>query len=330
MESSEFYLNRVAQASPEIRVEPGHSGYFNAPDSRLDPNLFHGDVLRPEVREGIINRFYEYMQNRYRGAYNWSRLWLAGSGISYQWAGDRGNGDLDVMVGVDPVTFRRSNPTMAGLSNAELADWINAELKRSLWPTTAETRFGGKTYELTFYWNVDTDASPGGVKAIHPYAAYDVTGNTWTIRPPQLPADPHSLYPAEWWKQINAEAQRANTIIGRYNDARHRAASTTGPGHVNAMTELRIAASQAAALFDDIHKGRQAAFGPDGAGYGDWANFRWQAHKSLGTGPALAEITSVARSGRQEADVATYGSQVEDAAQARVKALLWANRGIQR
>jgi len=328
-ESVLSFLNRAAQAAPEIHIGPGHSGYFSTPDSGLDPNLFNGDVLKPEVGQLIRDLFYNYMDSRYREARSWSRLWLAGSGISYQWAADRGNGDLDVMVGIDPVDFRRTNPTMAGLSDVELADYINADLRQHLWPATAATTIGRKVYEVTYFWNPGVGADPGDVRAINPYAAYDIIDNSWVVRPPKLPANPRTLYPAEWWQRIDAEAQLARQIIDRYNAARHEAATLTGPRQINALTQMRLAAAQALALWDDIHTGRKAAFGPGGAGYGDWNNFRWQAFKDNGLGPALAEIAKVARSGQEATEAALYGQRIASVEQARIRALLWANRGIQ-
>ncbi|MGW0061414.1 hypothetical protein ACWDTT_15990 [Streptosporangium sandarakinum] len=326
--SEAFYLNRAAQASPEIRAEAGRSGYFSAPESGLDPDLFDGDTLKPEIREHILWTFQDYMAARYTAPGAWSRLWLAGSGISYQWSADRGNGDLDVMAGIDVIAFRQFNAPLAGLSDAELADHINTDLKANLWPATAATRLGSKTYEITYYWNPGCGSDPRGVLAIHPYAAYDLNGDAWTVRPPKLPSDPRTLYPASWWAASRAEAERARTIISRYNSARHAAATTTGPGKANALAQLRLAAAQASELFDDIHLGRRAAFGPGGQGYSDQANFRWQQAKAAGYGPALAEIAAVARSGREAAEVALYGKRIESASAARVKALLWANRGI--
>ncbi|GAA2321843.1 hypothetical protein GCM10010149_88660 [Nonomuraea roseoviolacea subsp. roseoviolacea] len=148
----------------------------------------------------------------------------------------------------------------------------------------------------------------------------------WTIRPPELPADPRTLYPKDWWDAADREAEQARKIIARYNQARERAASYTtasSPGRVNAVTEMRLAASQASALFDEIHLGRRSAFAPGGQGYGDFANFRWQASKQSGIGPALAEIANTVRGAVAEASTALYGGPVDDAKTATTKALIW-------
>jgi hypothetical protein len=229
------------------------------------------------------------------------------------------------MVGVNSDRFRDANPIYAGLSNNELADHINSELKAWLWPKTAHTEFGGKTYEVTYFYNPGTTADADGVLNINPYAAYDLIDRSWTVRPPELPADPRKLYPKSWWEQVDREADQARGIISRYNNARARATrmAAGSPGHVNALTEMRLATAQAHGLFDSIHTGRKSAFAAGGQGYGDFANFRWQAAKANGIGPALAAISDVARTAVSDASTALYGGPVEGAETALTKALLW-------
>src|SRR4051812_3164156 len=107
-------LGRTIQTTAPA-LWPGQSGYFSTPSDRLDPNLFTGDVIKPEVRHHILSVFFNYM-SKYHNARNWCTVWLAGSGISYQWDADRGNGDLDVLIGVDWVKFYTANPDYHGLS----------------------------------------------------------------------------------------------------------------------------------------------------------------------------------------------------------------------
>src|SRR5881227_3059425 len=94
----DYYLARAAAAGP-VDLTEGQSGYFSAPSNVLDPRLFDGDEIRHEVRVWIINTLYDYWRQHYRLPIAWSTVWLAGSGISYQWQAARGNGDLDVLIG---------------------------------------------------------------------------------------------------------------------------------------------------------------------------------------------------------------------------------------
>lgn len=312
-------LGRTVQTTAPV-FESGHSGYFSTPQSTLDPNLFNGDHIKPEVRHEILETFFSYM-SKYRGARYWCTVWLAGSGISYQWAGDRGNGDLDVLIGVDWVKFYSNNADYRGLSESELVKYIDDDLKQNLWPTTAHTRFGRQTYEVTYYIN----ANASDIRSINPYAAYNLTTASWTVRPPKLPSDPSSLYPDTYWNAVNSESNLARQIVSRFNDAKSRASKLTkgSPQWENAMNDLSLAVSQGRTLFDDIHLGRHNAFGPGGSGYGDYYNFRWQAHKQSGVVQALHELANASAESRKAEQTSYAGSPIKSATEALTEAAFW-------
>jgi len=328
--SPDFYLRKAAETVPEIVPEPGRSGYFSSPAKGLDPNLFDGDEIRPEVRSTILAPLDQFFKAHGFPAWQrYTRVWLAGSGISYQWSADRGNGDLDVLLGLDPIELRRSDARFAGLSDVEAADLVNDLLHRYLWPQTAQTKIGHALYEVTYYWNSGVTDSPGAIRNIRPYAAYDLTTPGWVVRPPKLPPDPARLYPRQWHDAVRREADTAREIIGRFNAARAQVLSTSGPAQVTALTRMRLAAAQAAALYDDIHLGRRSAFRMGGHGYSDWANFRWQSHKRFGTAQALAAVRRLADEAAEQASAALYGGPIASAEAARVAALQWTNaRGM--
>jgi hypothetical protein len=316
-----FYLRKAMGNNP-ITVTGGASGFFSTPEHGLDPDLFNGDHLKGEVRAHLVQTLFTYLATRWAAPHAWARAWIAGSGITYQWAASRGNGDLDVLLGADWAALRRTNPRYEDLSNAEIATDINEHLRRELWPRTTQTRIGSKTFEVTFYLNQNST----DIRAINPYAAYDLIADTWTVRPPKLPPNPAKLYPAAWRKRIVAEACTANEIIGRFNKARSAAdAATPGGGAwTNAMTIAHLAADQATSLYDDIHLGRRLAFADGGEGYGDWHNYRWQSHKANGVVEALATIKKISAQAGEAFEKATYGHTLTDYDQARRTALLWA------
>lgn len=315
-------------------IASGQSGYFSAPSNALDPRLFHGDQIRHEVRTWILNTLYHYWTQHYARPLYWSRVWLAGSGISYQWNADRGNGDLDVLIGVDWVQFRRFNPGYAGLSDADVADQINEQLHRDLWPQTAHARIAtqgpvdGPTkglfwgeFEVTFYVN----ATGSDIRDIHPYAAYELGPEQWTVRPPVLPHDPRTLYPQEWWTHINDERHLAELLLKRHAQLQGaQAVQQRGtPGWVTTGRQLGIVGDQIVAMFNDIHGGRRTAFSEQGEGYGDFNNFRWQAHKKYGTAQALHDVVDARKSGRTEYETETYGQPLTSAQQALRDAALY-------
>lgn len=318
-----FYLRRAMGNSP-VQITRGESGYFSAPEDHLDPNLFDGDRLKGEIRTHLVNALFAFMATRWARPQTWLTAWLAGSGISYQWAAGRGNGDLDVLLGVDWPALRRANPRYLDLSNAEIATDINNQLRNELWPRTALTRFGSGVYEVTYFLN----ANSTDIRTIHPYAAYNLITGTWTVRPPKLPKNPENRYPTEWKSAILTESKTAGQIIDRYNSA-FATAQTAAPGGgawTNAMAIASLAADQAAALYDSIHLGRREAFGEFGSGYGDYHNYRWQSHKRNGVASALHQIVSTRDQAGAAAQRAIYGHTLTDPEQSRIRALLWASQ----
>ena len=315
-----FYLNAVESTASQPTVTPGGSGYFSTPRSDLDPKLFEGDTFRNDVRSWILNTLYDYWEQKFAKPRWWSTVWVAGSGISYQWAASRSNGDLDVLIGVDFVKFFKANPEYRGFEESEMADIINRDFHENLWPKTSNWR----GYEVTFYVN------PGGkdIRDINPYAAYDLTHDTWTVRPPSLPADPESLYPDEYRQAVSKERAQAQALVARHEELRNQAhaMAPNTPGWVNAVHGMGLVAQQARALFDAIHLGRKMAFAPGGSGYGDFYNYRWQSHKRAGTVQALAALSQIDRDARGAQATDLYGKPLESASEALSRAALWNSR----
>jgi hypothetical protein len=258
------------------------SSYFSPPADHLDPALFDLDTVKDEVRTPLITAAVDSLSAQgLTGVPDWLHMWLTGSAISYQWNADRGNGDLDVQLGIDYGQFLAYNPQFMGIDPYMMSDRINRYLRENLWPKMATATFGGRMFEVTFFWNslvgVDIDY-------IKPYAAYDLIDNDWIVRPPELPSDPKSLYPAQWY-----DATEPDLIVAQRLSQGHTALSQTArydagsPADVNTRAQLKLIESQARALYDDIHLNRANAFSMGGHGYSDYNNFRWQRAKDMGT-----------------------------------------------
>lgn len=303
--------------SPQV----GESGYFSSPTDRLDPRLFDGETIKPAVRTRLLNLLYTFWGDRYRRPRDWSTVWIAGSGISYQWAAARGNGDLDILIGVDYDEFFAANPKYAGLDENDLAAIFNKEFHEGLWPATAQENIGGGIFEVTFYVN------PGAsdIRNINPYAAYDLTHDTWTVRPPTGDAFNH---PDAYYKYAQAEVEHANDIVRRFNEhtATAKAMNPGSPGWHNAMRQAELLAAQAGDFFDSIHLGRKQAFSQGGSGYGDYHNFRWQYHKQHGTVQALNAVAKTLKTAHEQFNEQMYGGPIDAADVALRRAALW-NRG---
>jgi hypothetical protein len=314
-----------------VSPSTGESGYFSTPSNRLDPRLFNGDKIRPEVRQWVLTTLYAYWGRHYSNPRAWSTVWVAGSGISYQWEASRGNGDLDILIGVDFDTFWQHNPKFAGIPERDVAAIFNQEFHEQLWPTTAHTQISegsapdeiGQTdiFEVTFYVNPDaTD-----IRQINPYAAYDLTHDTWTVRPPEGDAFSH---PQSFYDHAEAEAKQARDLVEKHNTLTAQAQSLNpgSPGWHNTMRQAELVVSQASALYDSIHLGRKQAFSQGGSGYGDYYNFRWQYHKQQGTAQALHAVGSAHSEAREEFNSTLYGGAISGADVALRRAALW-NRG---
>lgn len=324
-----FWLSKVATP---VEKTPGESGYFSAPSQVLDPRLFGStEKVRSEVRHWILRTLYDYWEPKYHNPKVWSTVWLAGSGISYQWSADRGNGDLDVLIGIDFPLFFRYNDRYLGFGEDDVADMINQDLHQGLWPRTNSTEIGSvgppheggtaDVFEVTFYVNPrSTD-----IRDINPYAAYNVTEDEWTVRPPVLSQNPAQAFPQPFWDAANTERRYADSLIQRYNQVASQIGSqqVNSPAWHNTSRQLEVLTSQASTLFDSIHLGRRNAFGPGGSGYGDYYNFRWQFHKRGGTVQALDGIAHQRSDATDQADTGLYGAPLSSAHQALLTAATW-------
>lgn len=258
------------------------TSYFSEPSKILDPTLFENRRLKSWVRQGILELLGGLFDKEFRHHEIWAHPWLAGSGVSYQWQASRHPADLDCLVGVDFVQFRKANPEYTGLLDSEIAEMINEFFRSALQPKT-ENWHG---YELTFYVNKNST----DIREINPYAAYDLKFDEWTV-----PPDPTQSAPSnpEWDAAADADTRMAQQIHVRFTSALNDyQTSHADANRRNAEVKMSAAKVQANALFDEIHGNRRDAFSLDGAGYYDFNNYRWQAGKRSGVVDVLRTIKS--------------------------------------
>lgn len=292
------------------------TSYFSAASSTLDPKLFEGRSLRPQIRQGIMALLADFFGKEYRHSELWAHPWLAGSGVSYQWSAARQPADLDCLIGVDFVQFRKANPEFAGLSDSEISNQINDDFRNLLQPKTSD--WNG--FELTFYVN------PGGydIRDIKPYAAYDLKYDEWTVTPSPLASPP--AIPA-WENTAMADRDMATSISTRYVTAMNELRVATGDAQRrNSETRLKMAMEQAVNMYEDIHMGRRLAFSNEGEGYADFHNYRWQAAKREGTIQALKPIRQQAMAMAMEDMQSKYGMELPDTTTLIRKAALYGKR----
>lgn len=290
-------------------TEGGASGYMSEPAKTLDPALFDSnEFLKTHAKNAILAPLLAFLSSiSLENVQSWIDVWLAGSGITYQWDGDRGNGDLDVMIGMDRHTFNSANPDFEWLGNTDLADWLNVQLKAGLWPLTSHQLIGDKTFEVTYFVTVTDD-----IRGINPYAAYNVMRNQWVVRPPEHTAS-HVDFSQDWYDEADNDVKQAQYLSRHYE--RHlselQASPAGSPGAVNASAMLGLVSTQASALFDSIHQGRTMAFQGGGRGYMDYHNFRWQQAKANGVVKALKAMRSAQHRAQDASDTEAYGAPLD-------------------
>lgn len=297
----DLYEELLKQARP-VGIVESETSYFSNPSERLDPMLFRETRLIPAVRDGILATLYGHLNKYYTSPESWTTVWLAGSGVSYQWIAHRDPGDLDCLVGVDFVSFRSSNRQFAGLTNKEIASMLNEGFRNELQPETSNYL---NSYELTFYVNVATD-----IRRIKPYAAYSLTSDDWTV----FPSAGRESFPEDWFTKADKDTRMAQDIIDRYQSALNDiTVARNEVAMVNAKTTLLLAAKQGSALFEDIHQGRRSAFSEAGLGYTDYANFRWQRGKATGAVQALKQLKEIEAEAQKAFQLSIYGEELPDA-----------------
>lgn len=278
------------------------TSYFSKPADTLDPKLFQGRVLKASIRNGIMSLIKDFLNESYRHSEMWAHPWLAGSGVSYQWQAAREPGDLDCLIGIDFIRFKKANPEFGGLTNKEISDQLNEEFHDSLQPKTEN--WNG--YELTFYALATDD-----IKSIKPYAAYDLMYDEWSVVP-----DPNAAPPSvpEWDDVVGTDETKTNNINTRFETALQDLRwATAMPARRNAEVRLDSAAAQGGALFDEIHNNRSQAFSDVGEGYSDFHNYRWQAGKKNGTVQKLRSMKKYLIDNSRTGARASYGVELPDA-----------------
>lgn len=304
----------------------GASSFFSRPTRDFDPAVLDNatGTVRPDVRHWILTELYGFWEGRYRAARAWSTAWIAGSGLTHQWSASRAvgePGDLDVLIGVDFPRFYAANPRFRQIPEADMADRFNDEFRAGIDQRTAAANLNGTVYEVTFYVNPNS----ADIRTIHPYAAYDLTHDAWTVHPPELPEDwdPEHTLPGEWFGQFERERGDAAVILGEARRHAGELRHTRNEAETrNSATLLHDAVRRGVALFDSIHGDRHQAFGRGGSGYADYYNVRWQAHKRDGVVQALHHLKDLWTAAHADAAQRCYDGVILDARHALTLASL--------
>lgn len=297
------------------------SSYFSKPSDHLDPALFNGTHLISDLRLPLVKAAIAELENAgLNSPASWLYMWLTGSAISYQWAADRGNGDLDVQLGVDYDSFLHHNPAYHSIDPYMMSDMINRLLRENLWPKMSSAILNGKTFEVTYFWNTMASSD---ISMIHPYAAYDLLKDEWVVQPPHVSEDPRAAFPDSWYEMTGHDTNGAQALSQGHAAALQalQSAVTGSAEHINARTQLNLIHARATAMFSDIHEGRRQAFSMGGKGYWDYHNFRWQVAKDRGTVDTLYTLIHQMDSDLINNDTELYGGPIKSAPEALEEAM---------
>lgn len=283
-----------------VGITAGASSFYVEPANTLDPRIFVGHRMSPRIRSELLGMVKGFLSARYMGVDQWLRVWLAGSGASYRWHASQGLHDLDILLGIDFIAFRLANRDFSSVGDKEIAKHLNEEMRQELWAEGWHD-----DYEVTFYVN----AKSWDIRSIHPYAAYDLIQDGWTV----APSKEAPVVPTEYEVAVGLYHQRAQEAVARYTASLTEITNAANPAsRVSAERRFNLAVGSAADLFDQIHQMRRASFADDGGGYSDWGNFLWQTGKQHGWLPALRQIKEYAEEMRKNVERQTYGLELPD------------------
>lgn len=220
--------------------------YWGANSEENDQRLFDGDHLKPALREDLLKRYAEFCHERgYNGWVHWTRIYFAGSEAA-KWAPF--NGDFDILVGIDYPKFRQWNPQYFNDSDEVISKAVTAAMREDLNNETYQPPGIEATLDNTWYVNPNSY----DIRAIHPYAAYEVISDKWAVKPLEVPDDwSAKSIPESFWEVSEAEANLIFAISAMPSVERQRVASQ---------------------VWDMIHEGRKSAFSEGGKSIFDFNN----------------------------------------------------------
>lgn len=255
-------------------------GQFSRPKDHLDPKLFdREEKLHPWVKATLEALVGSLWDSRYPNWYYCTRIYLAGSLASYWW----GTPDVDVLIGVDTEVWGHYHPGFRGMSDHEVCASLTHEFYSGLDPYTESFTFppasdlrrivqalGGSEKVLERAYDVPADTIPLGpaevtfyvnagaydIRAIKPYAAYDVSNDRWAVHPAQ--ADKHwnaRMLSYRFWSDMADSADRIKAALGVSDPV------------------LRLERCQAE--YERIHSARNEAFATSGLGLTDPRSLQW-------------------------------------------------------
>jgi 8-oxo-dGTP pyrophosphatase MutT (NUDIX family) len=243
----EYSPHQFTKAHPFL---PTHK-IFGEAKTTLDPRLFMGDTMKPEVRDWIMARIGSVWYPLYHGWQQWARIYLAGSEATYWW----GNNDLDTLIGIQHDLFRSDNPEFDQMSDTEIDQMLTQQFRETINNEDAHVPFDPKdeVWHTTFFVNPNS----WDIRKIKPYGAYEIISAEWYVRPPDVPKN----WGPQYWDESTWD--HAEATLGLIDSIR----KLPEPDR----------SRQGAMLYEALHADRSRAFSANGYGWTDPGNvvFKW-------------------------------------------------------
>lgn len=236
------------------------------PHGTLYPPVFYKEDMRPEVRGGLTQHIRNILGTVAPYPEEWSRLWVIGSGASYNWSE---SGDLDVQIWISPTKAPSIDPRVF------LTD-VRAALEPHRGQSLDDIGLGGAmTLQLFAKLGEGTKQENLDEK---PYAAYDLDNGEWAVFPEIM----SNAWYADRFEEAELEAtkiaEQAEDVLSRINQCQDALqfwidAAADDPRYEDRVqeyiTKLTKAQVEAAALYDGLVHERQKAYKPGGSGLDD-------------------------------------------------------------
>lgn len=259
----------AAWARQTTAAHPMPTSRVFGPTYGLDHRLFEGEHLRPEVRTAVMARLGPVLEPLLGQDWQrYTRVYLAGSEAS-EWTSEtlEGNSDFDTLIGIDYDQLQgEPGVPLAGEDDLDIATTVNRALRENYDAEPWKAPFGGE-WSLTGYVN----ANSYDITRIKPYAAYDITDDTWAVKPPHLPDWSIDKLP-EGGQNLLDEAEGYAKVIEA----------------IERMPEP-FQTQQGKALWHHLHSDRGRAFSDEGEGWLDPGNLIEKALVEWGLWDKLVE-----------------------------------------
>lgn len=259
----------AAWARQKLAAHPLPTSRVFGPTYGLDHRLFTGEKLKPEVRTAVMARLGPVIEPVLGDDWQrYTKVYLAGSEAS-EWTSAtlEGNSDFDTLIGVD-YDHLKGEPgvPVADLDDQDITDALNTALREGYNASPWKAPFGG-SWDLTGYCN----AGSYDIRKIKPYAAYNITDDEWSVKPPHLPDWSIDKLP-EGGQNLLAEAEGYAAVIEA----------------ISKMPEP-FQTQQGKALWHHLHSDRGRAFSDEGEGWYDPGNLIEKALVEWGLWDKLVE-----------------------------------------